>query len=107
MLKGGSVLLNTRCIQNIEDFMDEFNSKLISENQVLFGNAKRQDDQNKKALQILKLILGKLTQIEGDILFVFDNVEELIENDRNNFRMLLVMMLHRLPQLKIVLTSRV
>ena len=39
-------------------------------------------------MKVLKLIISKLIRIEGDILLVIDNAEDLIHKDKTNFRKL-------------------
>ena len=50
--------------------------------------------------------MSKIAIIE-DILLVIDNAEDLIYNDKNDFKMLISMILQRVPQLKIFITSRI
>ena len=40
LLKGGSIFINARNVTVSEQFMKKFNQQLISENPILFGNAK-------------------------------------------------------------------
>ena len=54
----------------------------------------------------LESILSKLSIIDGEICIVIDNAEQLIINERNNFAMLISLMLTRVSQLKILLTSQ-
>ena len=39
-------------------------------------------------MKLLKLIISRLIRIEGDILLIIDNCEELIQYDKTNFRKL-------------------
>ena len=48
-------------------------------------------------MTIFNLILAKLNFIEGAILIVIDNAEDLIKNDKNDFKMLISMILQRVP----------
>ena len=57
-------------------------------------------------MQALKSIISKLSRIEGDILFVIDNSEDLIQKDRSNFRKLVSYFLQRVNSMKVLLTSR-
>ena len=50
--------------------------------------------------------MAKIAIIEGDIVLVIDNAEELIINEKNDFSMLISMILTRVSQLKILLTSQ-
>ena len=56
-------------------------------------------------VKTLQAILAKIYIIDGDIVLVIDNAEELIVNERSDFSMLISMMLTRVSQLKILLTS--
>jgi hypothetical protein len=56
-------------------------------------------------VKTLQAILAKISIIDGDIVLVIDNAEELIVNERSDFSMLISMMLTRVSQLKILLTS--
>lgn len=57
-------------------------------------------------MKALKLIITKMYRIEGDILLVIDNAEDLIRQDKKNFRKLVSYFLQRLPSMKVLLTSR-
>ena len=48
-------------------------------------------------MTVFNLILTKLALIEGQILIVIDNAEDLIKNDKNDFKMLISMILQRVP----------
>ena len=50
--------------------------------------------------------MQKISIIDGDIVLVIDNAEGLIIKERNEFSMLISMMLTRVSQLKILLTSQ-
>lgn len=50
--------------------------------------------------------MAKISIIDGEILLVIDNAEGLIINERNDFAMLVSMILTRVSQLKILLTSQ-
>ena len=106
LLKGGSIYINARNISSCEIFIRNFNQILISENPIIFGNAREHNMRQQEPIQTLNLILSKISIIEGDILIVFDNVEEIISNERNELKMLLSMMLTRVRHLKILLTTR-
>ena len=56
-------------------------------------------------VKTLQAILAKISIIDGDIVLVIDNAEELIVNERSDFSMLISMMLTRVSHLKILLTS--
>ena len=58
-------------------------------------------------MKVLKLILTKIVRVEGDILLVIDNAEDLIQNDKSNFRKLVSYFLQRIPQMKILLTTKI
>ena len=62
---------------------------------MLFGIAKERDQVRHEPIKTLESILAKIAIIEGDILLVIDNTEELIINERTNFCMLISMMLTR------------
>ena len=53
------------------------------------------------------MILSKIASIDNDILFVIDNAEDLIQNDKSNFKTLISMILQRVPYLKVFITSRI
>lgn len=55
---------------------------------------------------IFNLILTKINIIDGNILLVIDNAEDLITKDKNDFKILISLILQRVPQLKVLLTSR-
>ena len=75
----------------------------MNNNSVLFGKSlENEHDANKT----LNLLLSKISMIEGSILLVIDNADELIQNDKISFINLLTQMLRRLPQLRIMITSR-
>ena len=40
---------------------------------------------DKQPYKALKLVLTKLAMVEGDLLLVIDNADELINNDNSNF----------------------
>lgn len=105
LLKGGSIYFNARNITMCEIFIRNFNQVLISENPSLFGIARERDQVKNEPIKTLESILAKISIIEGDIVLVIDNVEELIVNERSDFCMLISMMLTRVSQLKILLTS--
>ena len=48
-------------------------------------------------MTIFNLILSKLNFIDGAILIVIDNSEDLIKSDKNDFKMLISMILQRVP----------
>ena len=85
LLRGGSIYFNARNIQMTEVFIRNFGQIMISENPIMFGLAKQSDMQNPEPVRTLQLILSKIDTIDGEILMVIDNAEELIENDRNDF----------------------
>lgn len=58
-------------------------------------------------MKALKLIMTKLIRIEGDLLFVIDNAEDMIQKDKTNFRKLVSYFLQLIPSMKVLLTSRV
>jgi hypothetical protein len=53
------------------------------------------------------LIISKISYYKDDILLVIDNCEDLIVNDRANFKLLLSVMLAKIPSITILLTTRV
>ena len=66
----------------------------MNNNSVLFGKSlENEHDANKT----LNLLLSKISMIEGSILLVIDNADELIQNDKISFINLLTQMLRRLP----------
>lgn len=105
LLKGGSIYFNARNMAMCEMFIRNFNQVLISENPSLFGIAKERDQMKHEPIKTLESILAKISIIEGDIVLVIDNAEELIINERTDFCYLISMMLARVSQLKILLTS--
>ena len=56
---------------------------------------------------MLKLIIAKLNRIDGELLLVIDNCEDLITVDKTNFRKLVSYFLQRVQQMKVLLTTRV
>lgn len=52
-------------------------------------------------------MLGKISFIKEEILFVIDNCEDLIEGDTSNFKILISMILAKIPVIKILMTTRV
>ena len=52
------------------------------------------------------LIIRKISYIKEEILMVIDNCEELIRNDRQNFKVLISTILATISSIKILLTSR-
>ena len=50
--------------------------------------------------------MAEISSIDGDIVLVIDNAEGLIIKEQNDFTMLVSMMLTRISQLKILLTSQ-
>lgn len=73
----------------------------------MFGIAKESDLANPSPVKTLQLILSKIDTIDGEVLLVIDNAEELIENDRNDFSVLICMILTRVSNFKVLLTSQV
>ena len=95
LLKGGSIYFNARNISMCEIFIRNFNQVLISENPTLFGVAREKEQVRHEPVKTLESILSKIAIIDGEILLVIDNSEDLIMNERNDFAMLLSMMLTR------------
>lgn len=95
LLKGGSIYFNARNISMCELFIRNFNQVLISENPTLFGVARERDQVRHEPIRTLDSIMSKIAIIDGDIVLVIDNADELIINERNDFSMLLSMMLTR------------
>ena len=62
---------------------------MVTENPQLVQSFLPNVDSNKEPMQALKSIIAKLSRIEGDILLVIDNSEDLIVKDKNNFRKLI------------------
>jgi len=58
---------------------------LIKENEQLFGNAYKTNSES-EGLETLILILSKINYIDGQILFVIDNAEDIICNDKTKFK---------------------
>ncbi len=58
-------------------------------------------------LNTFNLIISKISYVKEEILFVIDNCEELIEIDRQDFKVLVAMMLAKIPSIKILLTTRI
>ena len=56
-------------------------------------------------MKTLQAIFSKIAIIDGNIVLVIDNAEDLISNERNDFKTLISMMLTRVPQMKVLLTS--
>jgi Cdc6-like AAA superfamily ATPase len=108
LLKGGSILLNARAVFSCETFIRKLNFQLIHENPIMFSQAKEFCEKSQHdCIKTFNLIMQKISYIEGSILMVMDNCEELIERDRNNFKILLSTILCLVPKIKILLTSRV
>ena len=95
LLKGGSIYFNARNISMCEVFVRNFNQVLISENPTLFGIAREREKVMHEPIKTLESILAKISIIDGDICLVIDNAEQLIINERNDFAMLVSMMLTR------------
>ena len=55
---------------------------------------------------MLESILAEISSIDGEIVLVIDNAESLIIEEQHNFAMLVSMMLTRISQLKILMTSQ-
>ena len=51
--------------------------------------------------------MNKISYIKDEILLVIDNCEELIENDRQNFKLLISTILATISSIKILLTTRI
>ena len=107
LLRGGSIYYNARDIQCCVTFTRKLCNKLINENSELFQSSLQHLDCDKQPMKVLKLIITKMIRIEGDILLVIDNAEDLIQKDKTNFRKLVSYFLQRIPKLKVLLTSRV
>ena len=105
LLTGGSIYINASNITDCEVFLRIFNTHLITENPVLFSNAKELGWKEQQSLTTFNLILSKINVIDEAIVLVIDDAEELIRNDKNDFKMLISMMLKRVPHLKVLLTS--
>lgn len=104
LLQGGSIYINSQDFEQTEQFARYFNQEVMNNNSVMFGRSlENEHDANKT----LNLLLSKISMIEGTILLVIDNADELIQNDRISFINLLTQMLRRLPQLRIMITSRI
>ena len=97
LLKGGSIYINARGITDCEVFLRNFNTNLISDNPILFGKAKNQSQHKQQSITIFNLILTKISIIDGNILLVIDNAEDLITKDKNDFKILISLILQRVP----------
>ena len=64
-------------------------------------------DQKTSEIDKLQSFLTVLAQTNTKIVFVLDNIEDLIENDKVNFRNVVRLILVSSPFIKVVLTSRV
>ena len=63
-------------------------------------------DENRPILEKLNALLFRIGQLKGRVLFVIDNAEDLILNDKVNFRNAVRLMLLTCSNMKLVLTSR-
>ena len=114
LLKAGSVYLNIRGVSCIEEFLKKFNHTLITENPSLFGSTKTMKSQS---IATFTLILEKIQMVTEDfkasdergpaILIVIDNAEDLIEENKFDFKMLIQMILNKIKKLKVLVTSRI
>ena len=76
----------------------------------MFGSAKRRNVlkiDSQDTLNTFILLISKISYIKEDILFVIDNCDEVIEKDRQHFKILVSMILAKIPTIKILLTTRV
>ena len=81
---------------------------LTKDNQMsfnLFGFVQEQT-LHQDSFSIANLILEKLASIQRNILLVLDNAEDLIKNDKHNFKTLVSYFLNQVPTLKVLLTTR-
>ena len=78
LLKGGSIYFNARNINMCEMFIRNFNQVLISENPTLFGITRERYQLKQEPIKTLQSILSKIAIIDGDIVLVIDNAEEVI-----------------------------
>ena len=98
LLRGGQIYYNARDISCTVIFTRKLCNKLLTENNKLFKSMiPAHLDCNKQPMKVLKLIIAKLVRIEGDILLVVDNAEDLIQKDKTNFRKLISYFLQRVP----------
>ena len=58
------------------------------------------------SITTLNLIISKLAILDK-ILLVIDNAEDLIRSDRNDFKMLLSLILQGVQDIKVIITSRI
>ena len=106
LLKGGSIYFNARNISICEQLIRNLNQAILQENLNIFPKNSEKEYLKQDPVETLKSILIKLNSIDGEILLVIDNAEDLIQNERGNLQMLVQMMLQRVSQLKIFLTSQ-
>jgi len=52
-------------------------------------------------------LISKISYIKEDILFVIDNCTEIIRDDREHFKILISMMLAKIPTIKVLLTTSI
>lgn len=84
--------MNVRGVKDCEVLLIQLNNTLIQDNphlNQLFNKIKdSKNTQQSGSLSVTNLILPKLAALDVKILMVFDNAEELIDNDKINFKKL-------------------
>jgi len=104
-LRGGIVYTDARSISKCDIFVRKLNEQLIAENPLIFGA--RQNFRCQDFLNNFILIISKMSYVKEEILFVIDNCEEIIEKDRQDFKVLVSLMLAKIPSIKVLLTTRI
>ena len=108
LLRGGLIIVDARSKSRCEQLVRKLNNQFISENSAMFGSAKEHNQsQQQDCLSTFILIISKISYIKEDILLVIDNCDELIFQDRQNFKVLISTILATISSIKIVLTTRI
>jgi len=109
LLPGGYIMLNVRGIKDCEVFLRSFNKQVVTKENQMSAEifvGQEQGVANQDSFSITTIILEKFASIQKKILLVIDNAEDLITNDKHNFKTLVLYFLNQVPTLQILMTTR-
>lgn len=107
LLRGGIIYTDARSVPTSEALMRKLNSQLIAENPTVFGTGKHRQSHQQDSLSIFILIISKISYTKESMLMVIDNCEDVIEKDRQNFKILISIILAKIPSITVLLTTRI
>lgn len=103
LVKGGTIYVNANHIVSSESFIGILVDQIIQSHS--FGEPAR--DADRSSFDILNLILTKICFLNEPVIFVFDNIEDLIVNHYQHLKSIITTVLLRVPKSKVLLVSRV